>query len=88
MKTHEPNPGIQCEKCNFVLSSKKALLRHMILTHDSGQPFHCSYCTAKFSTKELYKEHLVLYHQNATPVPQIIGKCLISYVVLVLGEKM
>lgn len=84
MKTHESNPGIQCEKCNFVLSSKKALLRHMAI-HDSEQPFHCSYCTARFSTKELYKEHLVFYHHNATPAPQIIGKCLILYIVLVIG---
>lgn len=86
MKTHEPNPGIQCEKCNFVLCSKKALLRHMAV-HDSDQPFHCSYCTARFSTKEFYKEHLVLYHQNTTPAPQIIGKHFILYSSLVFGEK-
>ena len=54
----------QCHQCFKVLSSKRAMTRHMKHVHENSRRYACETCDRRFNSKILLVKHVALLHKK------------------------
>ena len=62
----------ECKICHNILSSRGALVKHMI-THSDSKPFKCDQCEAQFNQNRDLKTHTMQKHTMQRP--HVCGIC-------------
>jgi len=72
---HEKPNNINCSKCNFKCSTKKALNAHIVKAHTDN--YKCNICNKKLSGLRTLKSHIKIMHNNGDGFKCL--KCDTSY---------
>jgi len=74
VSSRSPHP---CPVCSNVLSSRGALVKHMV-THKDKKPFQCDQCTMEFNQNRDLKTHIMQKHSMQRP--HVCGICQKGFV--------
>jgi KRAB domain-containing zinc finger protein len=61
------NKPYQCPSCNFAVSIKSSLKRHIASVHEGKKPHKCSICNHYFAQKGQLKKHNDSVHEKKKP---------------------